>query len=156
MAAFITKEAPGVSQRCHQCRKAVTFCTIRCSTCKEVSCQDCDFNHHLTRPFHNRQCMKLDLSLPLKPTQFLDADCEMFETSMQYSYKNFFEYLNIFCILDVPVPVFCPEECSNCNSNETLKCKAGNPIPCCTREFPDRIGRIIWKIVFHQSLFPLW
>ena len=83
MAAFITKEAPGVSQRCHQCGKAVTFCTIRCSTCKEVLCQDCDFNHYLTRPFHNRQCMKLDLSLPLKPTQFLDADCEMFETSMQ-------------------------------------------------------------------------
>ena len=24
MAAFIKKEAPGVSQRCHQCRKAVT------------------------------------------------------------------------------------------------------------------------------------
>ena len=83
MAAFITKEAPGVSQRCHQCRKAVTSCTIRCSTCKEVLCQDCDFNHHLTRPFNNRQCIKLDLSLPLKPTQFLDADGEIFKKSMQ-------------------------------------------------------------------------
>ena len=70
MAAFIKKEAPGVSQRCHQCRKAVTSWAIRCSTCKEVLCQDCDFNHNLTRPFHNPQCrkQKLDFSLPLKPT----------------------------------------------------------------------------------------
>ncbi|KZS03443.1 Uncharacterized protein APZ42_033826 [Daphnia magna] len=27
--------------------------------------------------------------------------------------------------LDVPVPLFCPEECSNCGDNRTLKCQAG-------------------------------
>ncbi|KZS21151.1 Uncharacterized protein APZ42_011989, partial [Daphnia magna] len=78
MAAFIIHEAP------------------------EVLCPSCDLNHHITRPFHNRQCMKLDSCLPLKPTHFLDAD-----------------------VLDVPVPLFCQEECSNCGDNGTLKCQAG-------------------------------
>lgn len=82
MQAIIVHAAPAVTPRCQQCHMETTIC-VRCASCKEVLCFECDFSYHRTRPFHTRQCMQLDSSFPLKPTQFLDPSGNIFDKCIQ-------------------------------------------------------------------------
>ncbi|XP_045023780.1 uncharacterized protein LOC116918432 isoform X2 [Daphnia magna] len=106
MQAIIVHATPAVTPRCKQCHMETTIC-VRCASCKEVLCFECDFSYHRTRPFHTRQCMQLDSSFPLKPTQFLDPSGNIFD-----------KYVH--------VPLFLPTECSNCRAEGSLKCQAGS------------------------------
>lgn len=113
---------------CMKCGEQV-FDVIRCNTCNQHFCGECDLEKHFNLPFHIRlQLCGLE-TIFLKPTQFID-DGKKVERSMssvnELRFASQILIIVTFLETEVPVPCFIPAQCPCCGLFNMLKRVGGS------------------------------
>ncbi len=71
---------------CSKCHNQM-FHIIRCNTCNQDYCGDCDNIFHFKAPFHSRTLLKELESIPLKPIEFI-SEGKKKERSIAHNFSN--------------------------------------------------------------------
>ncbi|KZS19688.1 Uncharacterized protein APZ42_013853 [Daphnia magna] len=87
---------------CNVCQKVLESAALRCMTCKNHLCGDCDDVLHCRQPFHHRYLVNKKIFQPLKPYEFWDKD-----------WKS--------VLKDICVPCFVPTQCVKCSGKGNMK-----------------------------------
>ena len=76
LKCFIEKNSIPIKSFCADCERPVISCVIKCNTCKDLLCGNCDFQCHFKRPFHIRELFNnKELSLRFfLPEEFIGVD----------------------------------------------------------------------------------
>lgn len=77
LEAYIMQQGISESVACSDCLQLLPMNAVRCNTCKEHFCGDCDRKFHSKRPFHDRELFGSTSSTCLLPNEFLDFSTGM-------------------------------------------------------------------------------
>ena len=69
LTAFIKHKALFQSDICSNCKISIVRLAVRCRTCSEHYCPDCDWAYHCKKPFHDRELFEESSSSPILPSQ---------------------------------------------------------------------------------------
>lgn len=107
LKAFIRNLALSKSEICSSCHISITNLAVRCNTCRNILCPECDWVFHSKRPFHYRELFEKLSSRPLLPSECVNSAGPVEEKA-------------------VPVPLTVPSHCANCEHKGTIELTAGS------------------------------
>ncbi|KAK4030494.1 hypothetical protein OUZ56_023730 [Daphnia magna] len=107
LKAFIRNLAFSKSEICSSCHISITNLAVRCNTCRNILCPECDWVFHSKRPFHYRELFEKLSSRPLLPSECVNSAEPVEEKA-------------------VPVPLTVPSHCANCEHKGTIELTAGS------------------------------
>ena len=94
---------------------------VRCMTCKNHLCWDCDDVLHCRQPFHHRYLVNKEILQPLKPCEFWDKDWKSVLKGDVFLNQMYFIFFNFIFFLDICVPCFVPTQCVKCSGKGNMK-----------------------------------